>query len=174
MDSRAHLALTESGSLYVAIPREGRHVVSRVRRGSSESAMLLGVLGSAREVTALEAATEDARLIVLTRPCRLMSFVPGSPVHGQRLALELGSSSWHVTSRVTWTRAIEADRSWVVELVARAYGMELESWQRLLDEQEYELGLEGIKDDSSGLTRQLREDVWNEFLARERAAQIAA
>lgn len=173
MDSRTFLAQTSSGSLYVATPQsDGRYMVERTRFDRSASGAMFGTLGSGRSISPLEVLCVQEQLVV-TKGQSFHGFLPGTPVVGKTLVLDLGAGIYHMTSSVEWVGELEFDRSWVAELIVRAFRMGHPGWQRLLEEQDYEIGLEGVRDDSSGLTRSLRESVWQQFLATESRAHEA-
>lgn len=155
------VAVTASGTLYVAVPRgNARYRTRRCRvdgRPDARQAELDGVLLSVEPVKL--PVREDAEVV----RCGGALFVPVAGTYGMprpELRMAVGGDArgvTEVTSTVSRVDVMDIDRTWVIEPMLRAFRNGDRRWREMLRELPYEQGCEHIEDDSGSLAAEALE-----------------
>lgn len=160
------IVMTESGTLFTAVPDEKSGFLIRRYRGyghpKKRNRAFGGTLVSLDDCSGgrIRAIGEGGEVLQL----EAIDATAGYPRRGLRMLAGRLEAHHEITSRVVSVHTMPREREWVLDWLFRAYRNGCPRWLALRIEQPFEQGLEGIKDDESGQTQRIRESFYRRFL----------
>lgn len=166
-------ALTNSGTLYAAVPQlDAAYRIRRYRPYGPPADRDLTFEGSLASVSCIDRKAPpipEAIVHCAGETFQMLSDTFGAPRLTARMVAGRKDGHYEVSSSVRWTGTMHIDREWAIEAIFRAYRNEDPDWRGLIEEQRFEVGFEGVRDDSSGLTASLHSRFYEGWLALKAA-----